>query len=149
MTTIYDVPASALINKAAQQLKNEEYVTPPDWSAYVKTGVHKEMPPTSEDWWYVRCASILRRIYIDGPVGVSRLRSFYGGRGNRGSKPERFSKGSGSIIREAVQQLEKLGYVRSMKGGRMISPQGQSFLDNIANEVKKELVKEVPGLEKY
>lgn len=149
MTTIYDVPASALIKKAAKQLKNEEKITPPDWSVYVKTGVHKEMPPSSEDWWYVRCASILRRIYVDGPVGVSRLRSFYGGSGNRGSKPGRFLKGSGSIIREELQQLEKLGYVRKMKGGRVISPQGQSFLDNIANEVKKELVKEVSGLEKY
>ena len=149
MTTIYDVPASALINKAAQQLKNEEYITPPDWSVYVKTGVHKEMPPSSEDWWYVRCASVLRRIYIDGPVGVSRLRSFYGGSGNRGSRPGRFLKGSGSIIRAELKQLEKLGYVKKMKGGRVISPQGQSFLDNIANEVKKELVKEISGLEKY
>ncbi len=149
MTTIYDVPASALINKAAQQLKNEEHISPPDWSAYVKTGVHKEMSPSSEDWWYVRCASILRRIYIDGPVGVSRLRSFYGGSVNRGSQPERFLKGSGSIIREALQQLEKLGYVKKMKGGKVISPRGQSFLDNIANEVKKELVKEIPSLEKY
>ena len=149
MTTIYDVPASALINKAAQQLKNEEHITPPDWSAYVKTGVRKEMPPSSEDWWYVRCASILRRIYIDGPVGVSRLRSFYGGSANRGAKPERFLKGSGSIIREALQQLEELGYVKKMKGGRMIAPQGQSFLDNIANDVKKEIVKEISGLEKY
>lgn len=149
MTTIYDVPASALISKAAQQLKKEEYITPPDWSAYVKTGVHKEMPPSNEDWWYVRCASIIRRVYIDGPVGVSRLRSFYGGRANRGSQPERFSKGSGSIVRKAVQQLEKSGYVRNMKGGRVISPQGQSFLDNIANELKKELVKEVSALEKY
>ena len=149
MTTIYDVPASALISKAAQQLKKEEYITPPDWSAYVKTGVHKEMPPSSEDWWYVRCASVLRRIYIDGPVGVSRLRSFYGGSGNRGSRPGHFLKGSGSIIRAELKQLEKLGYVRKMKGGRVISPPGQSFLDNIANEVKKELVKEVSGLEKY
>ncbi|MFC1787586.1 30S ribosomal protein S19e [Halobacteriota archaeon] len=149
MTTIYDVPASALINKAAEQLKNEEDIIPPDWSVYVKTGVHKEMPPSSEDWWYVRCASVLRRIYIDGPVGVSRLRSFYGGSGNRGSRPAHFLKGSGSIIRAELQQLEKLGYIRKMKSGRVISPQGQSFLDNIANEVKKELVKEVSGLEKY
>ncbi|MDI6639782.1 MAG: 30S ribosomal protein S19e [Methanocellales archaeon] len=149
MTTIYDVPASALISKAAQQLKKEECITPPKWAVYVKTGVHKEMPPSSEDWWYVRCASILRRVYIDGPVGVSRLRSFYGGRESRGSQPERFSKGSGSIIREAVQQLEKAGYIRSMKGGRVISPQGQSFLDNIANELKKEFVKEISTLEKY
>ena len=36
-----------------------------------------------------------------------------------------------------------------MKGGRVISPQGQSFLDNIANELKKEFVKGISTLEKY
>jgi len=149
MTTVYDVPASALINEVAQRLKKDKKVTPPEWASYVKTGIHKEMPPLNEDWWYTRCASILRRIYIDGPVGVERLRSFYGGRINRGSKPERFVKGSGSIAREAIQQLEKAGYVRNVKKGRVISPAGRSFLDNVADEVKKELVKEIPALGKY
>jgi len=107
------------------------------------------IPPLNEDWWYTRCASILRRVYIDGPVGVERLRSFYGGRRNRGSKPERFVKGSGSIAREAVQQLEKAGYVHNAKKGRAISPAGRSFLDNVADEVKKGLVKEIPALGKY
>lgn len=149
MTTVYDVPASALINEVAQRLKKDKMVTPPEWASYVKTGIHKEMPPVNEDWWYIRCASILRRIYIDGPVGVERLRSFYGGRISRGSKPERFVKGSGSIAREAVQQLEKAGYVRNVKKGRVISPAGRSFLDNVADEVKKGLVKEIPALGKY
>jgi len=149
MTTVYDVPASALINEAAQRLKEAKKVTPPEWASYVKTGIHKEIPPLNEDWWYTRCASILRRVYIDGPVGVERLRSFYGGRRNRGSKPERFVKGSGSIAREAVQQLEKAGYMRNAKKGRAISPAGRSFLDNVADEVKKGLVKEIPALGKY
>ncbi|MDI6888396.1 MAG: 30S ribosomal protein S19e [Methanocellales archaeon] len=149
MTTVYDVPASELINKVAQRLKKDKKVMPPEWTSYVKTGTHKELSPLNEDWWCTRCASILRRIYIDGPVGVERLRSFYGGRKSRGSKPERFVKGSGSIIREAVQQLEKAGYVRNAKKGRVVSPAGQSFLDNVADEVKKELVKEIPALEKY
>lgn len=149
MTTVYDVPASGLINKVAQRLKKDKKVTPPEWASYVKTGIHKEIPPLNEDWWYTRCASILRRVYIDGPVGVERLRSFYGGRRNRGSKPERFVKGSGSIVREAVQQLEKAGYVRNAKKGRAISPAGRSFLDNVADEVKKGLVKEIPALGKY
>jgi len=143
MTTVYDVPASELINKVAQRLKKEKKVTPPEWAPYVKTGTHKELPPLNEDWWYTRCASILRRVYIDGPIGVERLRSFYGGRKNRGSKPERFVKGSGSIVREAVQQLEKAEYVRNAKKGRVISPAGRSFLDNVANEIKKESVKEI------
>ncbi|UZE91735.1 MAG: 30S ribosomal protein S19e [Methanosarcinales archaeon] len=149
MTTIYDVPAYALINKVALRLEESKKVVPPEWAAYVKTGIHKELPPIQENWWHIRCASILRRIYIDGPVGVERLRSFYGGKQNRGSKPERFVKGSGSILRHAIQQLEQIGYLRNTKKGRTISPAGRSFLDNIADEVKKEVAKDIPGLEKY
>ncbi len=149
MTTIYDVPAEMLINSVAQKLKNDKSVTAPEWARFAKTGAHKELSPDNADWWFVRCASILRRIYIDGPVGISRLRSFYGGRHRNGVTPVHFSKGSGSIAREALQQLEKAGLVKAQKAGRMISPQGQSFLDNAANEVKSEMVKSSPVMAKY
>ncbi len=149
MTTVYDVPAENLINSTAQKLKNDNKVTPPEWARFAKTGAHKELSPDNADWWFVRCASILRRIYIDGPVGVSRLRSFYGGRHRNGVKPVHFSKGSGSVAREALQQLEKAGFVKAQKTGRIISPAGQSFMDNAANEVKTELVKSIPAIAKY
>ncbi|HID26592.1 MAG TPA: 30S ribosomal protein S19e [Methanosarcinales archaeon] len=149
MTTVYDVPASELINKVAQELKNNKNITPPKWGLWVKTGIHKELPPKDSNWWYVRCASILRRIYIDGPVGISRLRTYYGGKERRGVIAPKFSRGSGSIIREALQQLEKAGYVLNLKKGRAISPKGQSFLDNTAHDLKKELIEKIPDLAKY
>jgi small subunit ribosomal protein S19e len=149
LTTVYDVPAEMLINKAAQKLKNDQKAKPPEWARFAKTGAHKELSPDNSDWWFIRCASILRRIYIDGPVGVSRLRSFYGGRHRNGVKPIHFSKGSGSVAREALQQLEKAGFVKTQKTGRIISKDGQSFLDNAANEVKSELVKSNPAVAKY
>ncbi|MFZ2411243.1 MAG: 30S ribosomal protein S19e [Candidatus Methanoperedens sp.] len=149
MTTVYDVPAENLINSTAQKLKNDNKVMPPEWARFAKTGAHKELSPDNADWWFVRCASILRRIYIDGPVGVSRLRSFYGGRHRNGVRPVHFSKGSGSIAREALQQLEKAGFVKAQKTGRIISSAGQSFLDNAANEVKSELAKSNPAIAKY
>ncbi|MCE8422851.1 MAG: 30S ribosomal protein S19e [Candidatus Methanoperedens sp.] len=149
MTTIYDVPADLLINNVAQKLKTEEKAKPPEWANFAKTGAHKELAPDNADWWYVRCASILRRVYIDGPVGISRLRSFYGGRHRNGVTGIHFSKGSGSIAREALQQLEKAGFIKTQKIGRTLSPQGQSFLNNAANEVKTELIKTNPALAKY
>ncbi len=149
MTTLYDVPAEMLINSVAQKLKNDQKVEPPEWARFAKTGANKELSPDNPDWWFVRCASILRRIYIDGPVGVSRLRSFYGGRHRNGVTAVHFSKGSGSVAREALQQLEKVGFVKTQKTGRTISPAGQSFLDNAANEVKSELVKSIPAIAKY
>ena len=69
MTTVYDVPADELIKLTAEKLK-EMGLQPPEFTKFVKTGVHKEKPPEDEDWWYIRCASVLRRIYIDGPVGI-------------------------------------------------------------------------------
>lgn len=149
MTTVYDVPADMLINTVAQKLKNDKKVSPPEWALFAKTGAHKELSPDNPDWWFVRCASILRRIYIDGPVGISRLRSFYGGRHRNRVTPVHFSKGSGSIAREALQELEKAGFVKTQKTGRIISPLGQSFLDNAAKEVKTELIKSNPVMAKY
>ncbi|RLF60904.1 MAG: 30S ribosomal protein S19e, partial [Thermoplasmata archaeon] len=66
MTTVYDVPAKDLIDAVAQKLKKIESIVEPEWSGIVKTGAHKENPPLEKDWWHIRCASILRKIYING-----------------------------------------------------------------------------------
>ncbi|RLI79575.1 30S ribosomal protein S19e [Archaeoglobales archaeon] len=147
MATVYDVPAEMLIKKVAEKLK--DMIEEPEWAKFVKTGVHKQRSPEQEDWWYVRVASILRRIYTDGPVGIQRLRTYYGGRKRRGSKPPKFRRGSGSIVKKTLQELEKVGFVTKTKEGRIVTPQGRSFLDKTAGEVKKELVKQIPALEKY
>ncbi|AAB98687.1 TPA: 30S ribosomal protein S19e [Methanocaldococcus jannaschii] len=148
MVTVYDVPADKLIQKTAEKLK-EMNIGVPEWVDFVKTGVSRERRPDQDDWWYIRCASILRKIYIYGPVGVSRLRTAYGGRKNRGHEPEHFYKGSGNIIRKALQELEKLGLVEKTPEGRVVTPKGRSFLDNIAKEVRDEIINEIPALAKY
>lgn len=134
MTTVYDVPADLLIRKVAEALKSRQDVKPPAWAAFAKTGVHKEMPPEDPDWWYIRSAAVLRRVYVDGPLGVQRMRSFYGGAKNRGSRPNAFRRGSGSILRKALQQLEACKFILKDKTGRRISPEGQAFLDAMAKE---------------
>ena len=145
MTTVFDVPADLLIEKVADELKNNDKINSPAWSNFVKTGVHKERKPENVDWWYVRCASILRRVYIDGPVRVRSLRTFYGGKKDRGVSPEKFRRGSGSIVRVALHQLEAAGYVEKVDAGRIITPQGRSFLDRTSYE----LVQDIPELAKY
>jgi len=135
MTTLYDVPADKLIKLTAAKLKEDSRIEPPEWAGWIKTGVHKEHQPQDDDWWYIRCASLLRRIAIDGPVGTQRLRSVYGGKTDNSSRPERFVKGSGSIIRKAMQQLEASGFLRTTQKGREVSPLGRSFLDNSAYEI--------------
>lgn len=145
--SVFDVPADLLIQRAAEKLKNA--ISPPEWSKFVKTGVNRERAPDQKDWWFIRVASILRRIYIDGPVGIERLRTYYGGRKRRGVRPAHFAKGSGAIVRNALQQLEQLGYVAKTKEGRVITPAGRAFLDRIANEIKEELAQRIPELKKY
>ncbi len=136
MTTVYDVEPETLISAAAQDLKTK--VKAPDWAPFVKTGAAKERPPEDPDWWHVREASILRKIYVKGPMGVSRLRSEYRSRKNKGVKPEDSQKASGKVTRLAVQQLEKLGLVKKAEdnGGREISPAGTKYLDNLAHKIK-------------
>lgn len=151
MPTPFDVPASMLIERLARYLKeNFDVIEPPEWAAWVKTGVHAERAPQNPDWWYIRCASLLRKIYVQGPVGVERLRAEYGGRKDRGSRPKHAAKGSGAIIRKALQQLEKAGLVQTIKGkGRVITPEGRRLLDTIATEIKRELENVIPALSKY
>jgi small subunit ribosomal protein S19e len=136
MTTVFDASADHLIRKVAEELRKRKEITPPAWASFAKTGAHKEMPPEDPDWWFVRVAAVLRRVYVDGPLGVERMRSFYGGKKNRGSKPNAFRKGSGSILRKSLQQLEAAGLVLHDKTGRRVSPAGMAFLDNMAHEVR-------------
>jgi small subunit ribosomal protein S19e len=137
MKSVYDVPADRVIKKAAERLKEIPEVKAPDWMEFAKSGAHRERPPEQEDFWYIRSASILRKLYLASPIGVSRLRREYGGRKHRGVKPERFRKGSGSVAREALKQLEKAGFVGHSKKGRHITGKGKAFLDSAAKEASK------------
>lgn len=137
--SVHEVPPSALIKRLSEELKKLKELTPPQWSLFAKTGAHKERPPEQPDWWYVRSASLLRRIYIDGPVGISRLRSFYGGRQHRGQAPEHFRKAGGKVIRVVLQQLEKAGLVsKAEKKGRKLTPKGVKMIESLAQQMKGE-----------
>ncbi|MEW6593020.1 MAG: 30S ribosomal protein S19e [Candidatus Hadarchaeota archaeon] len=131
------VHADALIKRLSEELKKLKELEPPVWARFAKTGAHKERPPDKPDWWYSRAASIVRKLYLEGPVGVSRLRTYYGGRQNRGQAPEHFRKAGGKIIRAIFQQLEKAGLtIKVGRAGRKLSPQGVKLIEDLAGEVK-------------
>lgn len=141
MATIFDVSVNELLKEVAKELKNVPEIKPPVWSLFAKTGMHKERPPQEADWWYIRSASVLRKVRTHGPIGVSKLRTQYGGKQNRGHKPERFQKGSGSVARKVLQQLEKAGLVKKTQVGkhfgRIATPKGISLLDKTAGKLYK------------
>ena len=139
MVTVYDVPPEKLIAKTAAQLKQMDTIQAPDWAEFVNTGLHTEKAPIQPDWWFTRTASVLRKVYIIGPVGSSRLAAEYGGFVDRGSKPNRAVKGSRAIARRCLIQLEKSGLVtKDKKNGRVITPKGQALLDKMSKEVYDE-----------
>jgi small subunit ribosomal protein S19e len=151
LTTPHDVPASKLIGKLAKYLKeNVEEVQPPAWASFAKTGSHVEKQPQDPDWWYTRTASILRKVYIHGPMGLEKLRSEYGGKKGFSVRPNHASKAGGSNIRKILQQLETAGLVQTTKpAGRRMSPKGRKLLQEVSEDVQKEMVKVVPELKKY
>jgi small subunit ribosomal protein S19e len=139
MPTPLDVPSDLLIDKLSKFLKeNVGEVSPPTWTLTSKTGSHGERPPISADWWYTRCASLLRKMYLHGPVGIARLRVEYGGRLRRGTHIEHSRAAGGSAIREPLQQLQKAGFITiEAKKGRKLTPEGISLLNRLAADILK------------
>lgn len=140
---IYDVSQEKLVLAVAQELKG--MIEMPEWANFVKTGAHRETMPKNTDWWYIRAASILRFAYKSGPIGVNKLRTRYGGRKNRGYKPDAFALCSGKVLRVILQQLESVELVKQdtigNRKGRVFTPKGASLLVNSA----KKLLGDVPA----
>ena len=150
MAKVYDVPADELISKLTEVLKSEE-IDIPTWAVFVKTGAHADKPPQKPDWWYTRCASILRKIYLHGPLSVNDLRTMYGdGKRNKNYGARHHKDASGAIIRNAMHGLEKLGYVEKVeKKGRVISRQGMQKLDKMSTEILNQMIQNTPKLKIY
>jgi small subunit ribosomal protein S19e len=136
-----DVPVQKLIEKLSQELMKNDNLKPPVWAMFVKTGVSSERPPIQKDWWFLRSAAVFRRIYLSGPIGVSRLRTIFGGRRKmpHGKKIHHHRKAGGKILRLILQQLESAGYVQKVekpRKGRIITPKGQRLLSKVSQEIK-------------
>jgi small subunit ribosomal protein S19e len=163
MTTYYDIPANMLISALADKLSDSKDIVAPDWSEYVKTGVDRERPPTQENWWTIRAASLLRKVAKQGPIGVTSLAQTYGTVMNNGAGPNTPGVASRHIIRTALQQLEAAGLVemvatkeveteegkQQLYSGRKLTSAGQKLLDEVAHSCRDAANEMYPGLAKY
>ncbi|MDY6818607.1 MAG: 30S ribosomal protein S19e [Halobacteriales archaeon] len=151
MVTLHDAPADELIAAVASTLEDE--IDEPEWATFAKSGAGRELPPEQSDFWYTRAASLLRKVAIDGPVGVERLATEYGDKKAGSTRyrvaPAHRSDGSQKVIRTILQQLEEAGYIESgpSNEGRIASPEGRSLLDETAGDVIDDLDR--PELERY
>ena len=149
MAKAYDIPADKLVTRLTEHLRKEKKIEPPTWVAFVKTGAHTEKIPQNRDWWYIRCASLLRKVYIHGPISISDLKNEYGGKKQNGYMLAHHKDSGGAIVRKALQQLEAAGYLVKKSKGRLISDNGMKKIDRLATEIHKEIIKTMPELQRY
>ena len=156
MTTYDDVPADLLIGELSARLAEMEAISPPEWSSIVKTGTHRERPPSQDNWWFIRSAAILRKVGKLGPIGANHMAQHFGGPKDRGVKPNRAVAGSRNISRTIMQQLFNAGLIESkmnvagnVNHGKVLTPEGQSLLDSVAHDVRDQAIERHPGLSNY
>jgi len=134
--TVKDVSPHEFVRAYAAHLKRSGKIELPHWTDLVKTATFKELAPYDPDWYYVRAASMARKIYLRHGIGVGAFRKIYGGSQRNGARPPHFCKSSGSIARHILQQLEKMSIIEmDPNGGRRITSSGQRDLDQVAGRV--------------
>lgn len=93
----------------------------------------RELPPLNPDWYYVRAASVARKIYLNPGLGAGALARWYGGKKSHGNRPEHFKVAARGLLRHILQQLEKSDILeQAEKGGRKTTKEGQKEMDTIA-----------------
>lgn len=144
MTKVEKVCPTKFIEKLSVSLKEEKNIQAPPETEYIKTGHGKELAPTNPNWYYVRVASVLRKLYMEqltnpekatygfGTLWFARV---YGGAKNNGHKPSHTVTGSKSLVRRILQTLEAAKLVSQVpKGGRKLTSMGMTYLEEIAGK---------------
>ena len=149
MVSVHDVPSAKLITALAVQMKEVPGVEQPEWSKFVKTGSHAERPPTNSDWWFTRAASLLRKLYLHGPLGLSDLERAYGGSKALAYFPKHHRDAAGSPIRKVLQQLEQAELVSKTPKGRVLTPKGRAMLDRASREIFTAISEQDKSLARY
>ena len=149
MVTVHDVPSARLISALAEQMKAVPGVEEPDWAHYAKTGSHAERPPTNREWWFTRAASLMRKLYLHGPVGLGDLERAYGGSKALHYYPKHHRDAGGSSVRRILRQLEQADLVAKTPKGRVLSSKGRGMIDKVSSDLFASLIDENKALARY
>ncbi len=149
MVNARDVPSARLIGVLTAQIKNLPAVHEPEWARFVKTGSHAERPPAESDWWFTRAASLLRKLYLHGPVGLGDLERAYGGSKAVAYFPKHHRDAGGSAVRKVLIQLEGAELVTKTPKGRILTSKGRAMLDKASREIFTSMTEADKSLARY
>ena len=149
MVSAHDVPPGKLIAALAEQMKCVPGMEQPDWSRLVKTGSHAERPPNDTEWWFTRAASLMRKLYLHGPVGLGDLERAYGGSKALHYYPKHHRDAGGSANRKILKQLEQAELVTKTPKGRVLTSKGRGMLDKASKELFSTLSQDDKALARY
>eukprot|EP00796_Vickermania_ingenoplastis_P007305 gene7305-5147_t len=135
--TLRDVNAWRWIKTAARHFKQEGKIFVPNCAELVKTSHGRERAPQNPDWYYIRCAAILRALYIRPGQGYGGLSKRFGNKKNNGSCPEHAVKACKGLLHWGCKSLTKLGLVeRGAEEGQRVTRKGRKFADAVAFQVQ-------------
>lgn len=88
----------------------------PDWVDVVKLSAANQLAPYDPDWFFVRCAAILRHLYIRH-TGLRGLTQAFSRKKRNGVRPSHRTLAHQSVIRKALHQMEAMGFCEKRTGG--------------------------------
>ncbi|RNF03981.1 putative ribosomal protein S19 [Trypanosoma rangeli] len=134
--TLKDVHAWRWIKTCAKYLKQEGKIMVPNCTEIVKTSHGRERAPQNPDWYYVRCAAVLRALYLRPGEGYGGLSKRFSIKKNRGSRPEITTRASRGLLHWSCKSLTKLGLVeKCTESGHRLTRRGRKVSDTLAFQV--------------
>ena len=131
--TIRDVRAGRWVKTMAAHFKQEGKIFVPNCTELMKTSHGRERAPQNADWYYIRCAAVLRAIYLRPGTGYGGMSKRFGNKKNRGSQPEITTKSSRGLLHWCCRSLEGLKLVaKGKESGRVVTKEGRKKADTIA-----------------
>ncbi|KAG8345724.1 putative Ribosomal protein S19e [Trypanosoma vivax] len=134
--TLRDVNAWRWVKVCSQHFKREGKIMVPNCAEIVKSSHGRERAPQNPDWYYIRCAAVLRAVYMRPGVGYGGLSKRFASKKNRGSRPEITTRASKGLLHWCCKSLVKLGLIEKCEeSGHCITRQGRKVADTIAYKI--------------
>lgn len=135
--TMRDVSANKWVRAMAAHLKQSGKLFVPNCTELMKQSTGNQRAPENPDWYFYRCAAVLRRVYVRPGTGYGGLGKAFGMLKNNGSRPEKTVKAVRGLLHWACRSLEGLKLLAKGKvKGRVLTREGKRACDTIAFNVK-------------